>query len=182
MDILAHFQNPVEIQSYFRKVIDFIGFTYRIGMWNSGWKGFFNLHARDIVEARIYVGNLPFKTTDEELRKLFEQYGEVKAADVIRYKKSGRSKGYAFVVLSEADSQNAVQNLNDKEYEGRVIKVRIAKPRENFPRENQDKSDGSDSESDKFKTMRIGIDWHWLNEYWFLWFCDLPELLKEYSI
>ena len=110
------------------------------------------------MEARIYVGNLPFKTTDEELRKLFEQYGEVKAADVIRYKKSGRSKGYAFVVLSEADSQNAVQNLNDKEYEGRVIKVRIAKPRENFPRENQDKSDGSDSESDKFKTMRIGID------------------------
>jgi len=110
------------------------------------------------VEARIYVGNLPFKTTDEELRKLFEGYGEVKAADVIRYKKSGRSKGYAFVEMAEADSQSAVQNLNDKEYEGRVIKVRIAKPRENYPRESKDKTDGADAESEDFKTMRIGID------------------------
>ena len=111
------------------------------------------------MEARIYVGNLPFKTTDEELKKLFEQFGKVNNADVIRYKKSGRSKGYAFVVMAEADSQNAVQNLNDKEYEGRIIKVRIAKPRENYPRESQEKSDGADdAESENFKTMRIGID------------------------
>ena len=110
------------------------------------------------MEARIYVGNLPFKTTDEELRKLFEEYGEVKTADVIRYKKSGRSKGYAFVVMAEADSQNAAQNLNDKEYEGRIIKVRIAKPRENYPRESQGKTGSSDAESENIKTMRIGID------------------------
>lgn len=103
------------------------------------------------MSVRIYVGNLPFKTSDAELRELFERFGEVETADVIRYKGSGRSKGYAFVVMGEADSEKAIAELNENEYQGRVLKVRIAKPRENYPRRQGD-------ESDDMKSMRIGID------------------------
>ncbi|MBU2649172.1 RNA-binding protein [bacterium] len=103
------------------------------------------------MNVRIYVGNLPFKTTDAELRKLFESYGEVESADVIRYKGSGRSKGYAFVLINEEASDKAVAELNENEYEGRMLKVRVAKPRENFPRK-------PDQDSNDMKSMRIGID------------------------
>ncbi|MBT3226382.1 MAG: RNA-binding protein [Deltaproteobacteria bacterium] len=103
------------------------------------------------MNVRIYVGNLPFRTTDAELRTLFEGYGEVESADVIRYKGSGRSKGYAFVQMDEEASEKAAAELNEKEYEGRMLKVRVAKPRENYPRK-QDQISGDT------KSMRIGID------------------------
>lgn len=102
-------------------------------------------------DVRVYVGNLPFKTTDEELRKLFEAFGKVKSADVIRYRNSGRSKGYAFVVMDEEGANKSIEHLNDNEYESRILKVRIAKPRENYPREEKLKS------QDK-KSIRLGID------------------------
>lgn len=103
------------------------------------------------MSVRIYVGNLPFKTTDAELRSLFEQYGEVESADVIRYKGSGRSKGYAFVLMVNGGSEKAVTELNENDYQGRMLKVRVAKTRENFPR---DKEQGSNDA----KSLRIGID------------------------
>jgi len=103
------------------------------------------------VGERVYVGNLPFKTTDDELKKLFEKYGDVESADVIRYKGSGRSKGYAFVVMDQEGAKKSIEALNEKEYDGRVLKVRIAKPRENYPRKSgQGQSD--------LKSMRFGID------------------------
>jgi RNA recognition motif-containing protein len=103
------------------------------------------------VNVRIYVGNLPFKTTDVELRTLFEAYGEVELADVIRYKGSGRSKGYAFVQMDEEASEKVVSALNENEYEGRMLKVRVAKPRENFPQKQEQTSEDGN-------TLRIGID------------------------
>lgn len=84
---------------------------------------------------RIYVGNLPFKTTDDELRQLFEAYGSVEQADVIRYKKSGRSKGYAFVIIDDGAAEQAVEALHNNKYEERVLKVKIAKARANFPQD-----------------------------------------------
>lgn len=102
-------------------------------------------------DVRVYVGNLPFKTTDEELKKLFAEFGEVKSADVIRYRESGRSKGYAFVIMEENGAEKSVQHLNDNEYENRMLKVRIAKPRENYPRDQR-------SASGNMKSIRIGID------------------------
>ena len=74
-------------------------------------------------DVRVYVGNLPFKTTNEELKKLFNAYGKVKSADVIRYRESGRSKGYAFVIIDEQGGQDAIDHLNDNEYESRILKV-----------------------------------------------------------
>jgi RNA recognition motif-containing protein len=104
-----------------------------------------------VNDVRVYVGNLPFKTTNDELKKLFETFGQVKVADVIRYRESGRSKGYAFVVIDEQGAQKSVDQLNDNEYESRVLKVRIAKPRENFPREERSKTQG-------VKSIRLGIE------------------------
>lgn len=91
------------------------------------------IEERNSVGERIYVGNLPFKTTDDELKQLFETYGSVEQADVIRYKKSGRSKGYAFVIMNEGDANSAVEALHNNKYEERVLKVKVAKPRANFP-------------------------------------------------
>jgi len=104
-----------------------------------------------VDNVRVYVGNLPFKTTDEELRKLFDTFGKVVSADVIRYRESGRSKGYAFVVIDEEGAQNSIAQLNDNEYENRVLKVRVAKPRENYPRDNKKKNQN-------VKSIRLGID------------------------
>ena len=92
-----------------------------------------NIKERNGVGERIYVGNLPFKTTDDELRQLFETYGTVEQADVIRYKKSGRSKGYAFVIINDGAAEGAVEALHNNKYEERVLKVKVAKARANFP-------------------------------------------------
>ena len=86
---------------------------------------------------RIYVGNLPFKTVDEELMELFRHHGGVLQADVIRYKKSGRSKGYGFVIMEDESGQKAIEALNGFKYEGRVLKVNIAKDRKNYPSEER---------------------------------------------
>ena len=104
------------------------------------------------MEERIYVGNLPFKTTDEELKKIFEPFGNVQEANVIRYRQSRRSKGYAFVVMGEEDAQKAIEELNENEYQERVLKVRAAKPRSNFPKKKEAKAQPA--------SIRIGIDWH----------------------
>jgi RNA recognition motif-containing protein len=102
------------------------------------------------VEERIYVGNLPFKTTDDELKRIFEPFGSVQEANVIRYKQSGRSKGYAFVVMDDNEAKKAIDNLNEFEYQERILKVRSAKPRNNYPKKKESKS--------RPQSIRIGID------------------------
>lgn len=83
---------------------------------------------------RIYVGNLPFSTTDSELATLFASYGKVTSSDVIRFRKSKRSKGYAFVVMEDLGGEKAVQALHKMSYQNRILKVREARDRANFPR------------------------------------------------
>jgi RNA recognition motif-containing protein len=79
----------------------------------------------------IYVGNLPYTTTDEELRKLFEPYGEVKTATVIMDRATGRSKGFGFVEMAQREaSQAAIDATNNMPYSGRNLKVNEARPRE----------------------------------------------------
>lgn len=78
----------------------------------------------------IYVGNLPFTVTEEELRELFNGYGTVTSASLITDKFSGQSKGFGFIEMpnnSEADS--AIKALNESMLKGRRIKVNQAKPR-----------------------------------------------------
>ena len=82
----------------------------------------------------IYVGNLAYSTTEDDLRDAFAQYGAVRSANVITDKFSGQSKGFGFVEMndnSEADA--AIKALNGQALNGRNIKVNEAKPRESRP-------------------------------------------------
>jgi len=79
----------------------------------------------------IYVGNLPFKMTEDDLKQLFSNYGEVTSAKIIIDKMSGRSKGFAFVDMTDdAAAEQAIAETNGKEVMGRPLRVNMARPRE----------------------------------------------------
>jgi len=81
--------------------------------------------------SKLYVGNLPFTTTAQDLEALFAQAGTVSVVEIIFDKMSGRSRGFAFVTMgSPADAQQAVEKFNDYDLGGRKIGVSIARPRE----------------------------------------------------
>ena len=78
----------------------------------------------------IYVGNLPFNVEEEDLRKIFEEYGEVVSAKVITDKFTGRGKGFGFVEMKNDDeAKTAIEELNNAEVGGRNIKVNESQPR-----------------------------------------------------
>ena len=77
----------------------------------------------------IYVGNLAFNVTEGELKQAFEDFGEVTSAKIIKDKYSGESKGFGFVEMSDGtEAQAAIKGLNEKELNGRGIKVNEARP------------------------------------------------------
>lgn len=83
----------------------------------------------------IFVGNLSFQASDNELMELFGQYGEVTRASVIRDRDTNRSKGFGFVEMSSDEAANrAIQELNGRNWNGRDLKVNEARPREDRPR------------------------------------------------
>jgi RNA recognition motif-containing protein len=77
---------------------------------------------------KIYVGNLSFQTPEDEVRKVFEQYGSVRSASVITDRESGRSKGFGFVEMDEEDALKAIAGLSGSELNGRRLTVNEAKP------------------------------------------------------
>ncbi len=82
----------------------------------------------------IYVSNLSFNVTDEDLQSYFRDYGEVTSAKVITDKFTNRSRGFGFVEMSdEAGAQKAIAELDGATVDGRSIKVNVAKPREERP-------------------------------------------------
>jgi RNA recognition motif-containing protein len=81
----------------------------------------------------LYVGNLPFTTTQADLEQLFGQYGTVTKAQVIMDRETGRSRGFGFVEMSSG-ADEAVAAMNGAEYQGRRLTVNEAKPREERPR------------------------------------------------
>ena len=83
----------------------------------------------------IYVGNLAYKSTDEDLRTLFAQYGEVTSARVVVDRASGRSKGFGFVEMPNAEeAQKAIDAINGNDFQGRAIRVNESQPK---PREER---------------------------------------------
>jgi cold-inducible RNA-binding protein len=80
---------------------------------------------------RIYVGNLPFSTTEDELRTLFEEHGAVDSVSVVTDRMTGRSRGFGFVeMLDESEARRAIQALAERDLDGRPLKVNEARPRE----------------------------------------------------
>jgi RNA recognition motif-containing protein len=83
------------------------------------------------MATNIYVGNLPWQTTSDDLYQLFAQYGAVGKSQVITDRETGRSRGFGFVEMaSEAEAQAAIEALNNTPFNGRPLTVNIAKPRE----------------------------------------------------
>jgi cold-inducible RNA-binding protein len=84
------------------------------------------------MSTKLYVGNLSFQTTSQELQDLFGQAGTVQSASVVEDRETGRSRGFAFVEMSSnEEAAAAIDQFNGKEVGGRALKVNEAKPREN---------------------------------------------------
>ena len=83
---------------------------------------------------KLYVGNLSYRTTDAELRREFEKYGTVDSVDIINDRETGRSKGFAFVEMSDNNEANeAIRALDGAELGERTLKVNEARPKEDRP-------------------------------------------------
>lgn len=81
------------------------------------------------MSQKIYVGNLSFSVTNDDLKTKFEQYGKVDSAKIITDRDTGRSKGFGFVEMSNSQEANsAIESLNGSDYQGRSLTVNEAKP------------------------------------------------------
>lgn len=93
------------------------------------------MYETEYVSMNIYVGNLSYSTTEDDLRSAFGNFGEVTSAAVIKDRETGRSKGFGFVEMaSDEEAREAMNNLNGTEFQGRQVKVNEARPREERPR------------------------------------------------
>jgi len=80
---------------------------------------------------RIYCGNLSFKSTEDDVRNLFSQHGEVTDVHIVMDRETGRSRGFAFVEMAnDAEAQAAIAALDGREMDGRALKVNEARPKE----------------------------------------------------
>jgi cold-inducible RNA-binding protein len=82
------------------------------------------------IKMKIYVGNLSYEVTEEDLRLALEPFGQIESVAIIKDKQSGQSKGFGFVEMaSKAEGQSAIEGLNGKELKGRALNVNEARPR-----------------------------------------------------
>ena len=111
------------------------------------------------MSKKVYVGNLPFGVAEKELSEMFSSYGEITEAIVIKDKYSGRSKGFGFVTFANDESATkAISEMNEKEVQGRALKVNEAKPMEESERRPRrsfgERSFGGDRERRPFNRDR----------------------------
>ena len=90
------------------------------------------------MSKNIYVGNLPFRTTEESVRDLFGRYGPVQSVKLISDRETGKPRGFGFVEMDDdGAADEAIRSLDGAEFEGRSLKVNEAKPREARPPRRQ---------------------------------------------
>lgn len=88
-----------------------------------------------IMNNKLFIGSIAWQTTEDALKDFFSQAGSVVSATIITDRMSGRSKGFGFVEMSnDEEAQKAIEMLNNKELDGRAIRISIARPKEERPR------------------------------------------------
>jgi RNA recognition motif-containing protein len=86
------------------------------------------------METKLYVGNMSYNTTEDQLRTMFSEAGTVNSVDIIKDRDTGRPKGFAFITMSsQVEAEKAISMFNDKSVDGRPLTVNIARPREERP-------------------------------------------------
>lgn len=86
------------------------------------------------METKLYIGNMSYDTTEDDLRTLLSQAGEVETVDIIKDRDTGRPKGFAFVTMkTQAEAEKAISMFNEKTVNDRALTVNIARPREERP-------------------------------------------------
>jgi len=83
-----------------------------------------------MANKRLYVGGIPYSTTEDALRAAFEQAGTVHSAEIVMDRQTGRSRGFGFVEMDEEGADKAVEILDGKDFEGRRLSVSVARERE----------------------------------------------------
>jgi RNA recognition motif-containing protein len=96
---------------------------------------FVNILGAFKMNKRIYVGNLPFSTTEDEVRDLFSQHGEVTAVNLIMDRVTGKPRGFGFVEMAQDPADAAISALNGVEFNGRPLRVNEARERAPRPRQ-----------------------------------------------
>ena len=92
------------------------------------------------MDAKLYVGNLSYDTTEDGLRTKFAEAGTVVSVDMIKDRDTGQMKGFAFITMNnQEEAENAIRMFNGKMLDSREIKVNIARPREDRPRKFENK-------------------------------------------
>lgn len=95
------------------------------------------------MENKLYVGNLPYSATEEDIKNFFSKAGTVTSVALITDRATGRAKGFGFVEMASADeAQKAISMFHGQEFMGRAITVNVAKPREERPRNFDRNRDG----------------------------------------
>jgi RNA recognition motif-containing protein len=97
-----------------------------------GWReSRFQQAQKEVVLKKIYVGNLSFQTSDQDLEAIFAEFGSITSASVITDRDTGRSRGFGFVEMEDdSAAMNAIQGLNGREVDGRTLNVNEARPRQ----------------------------------------------------
>lgn len=83
------------------------------------------------MSKRIYVGNLPFRVTEDQIRELFGQHGQVDSVAMITDRETGKFRGFCFVEMGDSAADSAIRALNNFQMEGRALRINEAMPREN---------------------------------------------------
>lgn len=86
------------------------------------------------MSKKLYVGNLPWSSTEDDVRAAFEAYGEVTSVNLIEDRQTGRPRGFGFVEMDSDGAVEAINGMDGKDFGGRNLKVNEAKPREERPR------------------------------------------------
>jgi RNA recognition motif-containing protein len=94
----------------------------------------FSFHLEPFAMKSIYVGNIPFSVSENDIRELFGAYGNVSSVKLVEDRETGRFRGFGFVEMDDSDALKAIEALDGSEMSGRTLKVNEARPREPRPR------------------------------------------------